>query len=227
METFAPEANGWKLQRGYQIVPRWAVVEDERELGNVRSTAVAEKEIRRFRGRYIAATREAIEYLESFFRRHVGSAGRFFYAWPEFVASPDAAPTLETVVSGSQGSRTVFVRFAWKNSVGLTRAGPAGSLAIPANSLLRVTLPPYPPSVSQAVIYATQGAAGTEVEQITLTDQRIWTQTNAPLQTGTAAPETTNTARETPVSRLIADSLSYVRGAGVSYEAQLELEEVY
>jgi hypothetical protein len=226
-ETFLPANYGWKLQRGYRIVPRYPVVEDERELGNVKSVAVADKEIRVIRGlRFISATREAYEYAGSFLRRQKGPAGRFYFEWPELVLSPDGSPTLLAVVAGTQGSRTVFVRYAWKNAQGTTRASPAETLAVPANSLLKVLLPSYPPGVTQAVIYATQGSAGTEQEQTVLTNVQTWTQPDAALLTATTSPLAANTATERPLVKLAGD-FEVTRAAGLGYEMTLELEETY
>ena len=162
----------------------------------------------------------------SFFNRQVGSAGRFTFGWAELVPSPDAGPVLTAVAGGSQSLRTIFAKFAWKNSIGTTSASPATSLAVPLNNLLKITLPFYPPSVTQAIIYATEGSAGTEKEQATLTVDRIWTQPDAALLVGTSDPPTENTATEAPTCKLVQDSLKIVRGIGTSYTASLELQEV-
>jgi hypothetical protein len=226
MDTLDLIANGWKLQRGYQIQPRFQVISDERELGNVTSTAVAEKELRTYPLKYRAELRSAAEYVQSFFRRLVGEAGRFLFLLPELLASPDASPILDAVVAGAQGSRTIFVQFAWKNAQGLTRASPASSIAVPSSSLLEVKLPPYPPSVNQAVIYATQGSAGAEQQQTILTDVRTWQQPDAALLVSTAAPPTVNTATEIIKMRMVSP-YSLTRGDGTTYELALELEEAY
>lgn len=227
-ETFDPATYGARLQRLYQIVPQWQVAEDERELGNIVSRAIAEKGLRRFVGlRYLCPDRPAVEYIQSFFGRLVGPAGRFSWTLPEYAPTPDAAPTLVSVVSGAQGSRTVFVKFAWETPAGRTRASPAATLAIPANELVKVTVPTFPPSVTAAVIYATQGSAGTEVEQTEITNTTTWTQPDAALLTGTTAPATANTALETVTAKLVANTLAVTRGQGQTYEAAMELEEVY
>lgn len=227
-ETFLPEANGLHLQRGYPVSPVFAVEEDERELGNVTSVAVADRPRRTLRMRWVGNTRTAMEYLVSFFQRHKGNAGRFYYAWPEFVARCDVAPTLEAVVSGAQAERTITCCFCWKNAAGVTTASPTGTLLIPANSLVKVTVPVYPPSITQAVIYASQTGAGTEQEQAIITNTLTWTQPDAPLLTGTGAPPTANTATETPLMKARSNPpYEVIRGVGVSYEVTMDLEEVY
>ena len=225
-EAFVPLSNGWRLQRGYQIKPEYRVVEDERELGNTTSTAVSRTARRNITMTMTATTRSAYGYMMSFFNRNVGPAGRFTFSWAEFVPSPDAGPVLTAVESGDQPARTIFVKFAWKNSVGTTEASPATSLAIPDDELIKVTLPFYPPSVTQAVIYATQGSAGTELEQATLTTDRTWTQNNGELSTSPGDPPTENTATESPTCKLAQDGLSITRGIGTSYTASIQLQEV-
>jgi hypothetical protein len=226
-ETFSPEANGALLQRGYTIKPQYRVVEDPRELGNVKSIAVAQKGLRRLEGLlYKCRDRTPYEYITSFLNRHVGPAGRFLCTWPEFVPSPDATPVLTAVTGGTQGSRTMYVKYAWKTALGLTRPSTVQNLTVPANNLLKVTVPVFPPSVTQAVIYATQGTVGTEVEQAVIA-ALTWTQPDAALLTGTAAPATTNTARETPLCKLTEDGFSTQRLAGQTYEVTLDLEEAY
>lgn len=226
-ETFLPENFGWKLQRGYEVSPRFAVVEDERELGNVKSVAVADKPIRVIAGlSWICESRDGAEYAQSFLNRQRGPAARFFFNWPELVPSPDGSPTCTAVASGTQGSRTIYTKFAWKNAQGTTKASPAETLAVPANNLLKVWLPVYPPGVTQAVIYATQGAFGTEQEQVVLTNTQTWTQPNAALLVATASPPTTNTAKEKPLCKLVG-TYKLVRGHGLSYSLSLDLEETY
>ena len=230
MDTFAPESNGWKFQRGYDVAPEFNVVEDPRELGNVKSYAVATRSLRTFLGAtWRSDSRAAYEYWMSFFHRNVGPAARFLWALPELVPTPDAGPTLEAVVVGSQAQRTVFVKFAWRNTNGTTRASPASTLLIPANSLVKVTLPFYPPSVTQAVIYATQGSAGTEQEQVVLTNIRSWIQPNADLLLLTTSPQATNTATESAKCKLLDARRPFriKRLTGITYEATTDLQEVY
>lgn len=227
METWAPETYGLKLQREYTISPSFQVEEDQRELGNIKSVAVASKALRAFKGlQYIVPSREAYEYAVSFWNRNKGPAARVLWSLPELVPSPDAAPTLTAVISGAQAQRTIIVKYVWKNSAGLTRASPANSLLVPVNNLIRVTLPTLPPGVAQATIYATQGSAGTEQEQTTLTNTRTWTQPDAALLLATTSPPTKNTATEIITVKLVS-GYQVTRLAGVNYSLQLELEEAY
>lgn len=228
-ETFDPIAAGWKIQRGYRILPQVLVVEDEMALGNKVSTALAERDCRRITGlRLRTDSRDACEYFLSFYRRNRGAAARFYMEWPELVPSPDAAPVLEAIAGGTQAQRTITARFAWKNTVGTTKASPTGSLLIPANNLIKVTVPVYPANVTQAVIYAAEDDPGNEEEQATLTNTFSWTQPDAALLTGTADPPTANTARETPLCKFVNDeNLGPERGIGTTYELVLEIEEIY
>ena len=227
-ETFAPESHSWKLQRDFTITPVYQVVEDEYELGNTTSTAISRIPRRRFSARYVSAgTKAGYHYMTAFFLRNVGPAARFTFVAPEEVSDPDKGPTLTSAAGGTQGSRTIYVKFAWQNTAGITVASAATSLAVPANELMTVTVPFYPPSVTQAVIYATQGSAGSEQEQTTLTaPTRTWLQPDAALLTGNPVPPTTNTAPETwSNAKLVDGSLNFRRGVGLSYEATLEIDE--
>lgn len=225
-ETFTPEAFGLRLQRNFVIEPEFQVEEDERELGNKTSVAVADRERRIVRLRWICATRPPMEYLVSFFRRHKGAAGRFYYAWPEYVAAPDIAPTLE-LSGGTQAERTITAQYGWKNTAGTTTASPTATLFIPANYLVRVTVPVYPPNCSQCVIYATQ-TGGTPQEQATLSGALTWTQPDAALLLATSDPSSTNTATESPLCKAAGNPpYRITRGVGTTYEITCDLEEVY
>lgn len=227
MDTWNPTAYGLRFQRDYQMEPIFAVVEDRRELGNVKSVAVADKPLRTFRGlRWVIPNRDGYEYAVSFWNRNKGPAARVTWSLPEYVPTPDAPATLTAVVSGSQAARTIFVRYAWKNANGRTKASPATSLLVPLNNLLVVKTAPYPPGVTQAVIYATQGSAGTEQEQVTLTSTRTWTQPNAALLLATASVPTANTCLESVTVKL-SGTYQIRRGQGVTYELTLDLEEAY
>lgn len=224
-ETFNPTANGWKIQRGYSILTDWQTAHDERENGASKSTVTGGRDLRNLKLRMRAQTNEAWWYLESFFRRHK-DAVRFYFAWPEYVAPEHAAPTLEAVSGGSQGERTITVAFSWKNSAGETTPSPTGSLLVPANELIQVTIPEYPANVTQAVIYAAEDDAGNEVAQATLTMEETWTSPDAALLTGTAAVPSANTATETPLVKLVGP-YKPARGVGLTRDVDLELQEVY
>lgn len=227
-ETFSPESHGCMLQRGYTLRPVYLVASDERENGHVASTPIREHPIRYLEGlQYLARTREARDYVDSFLNRHVGEAGRFYFPWPELVPSPDVAPTLEAVVQGAQGARTVTARFAWRNAAGTTLASPTASLAVPENSLVRVLLPIYPAGATHAVIYAADDDAGAEQEQTVLAYTRSWTQPDAPLLLATTSPPAANTATETPMVMLVDGSYRSIRRQGLTWEIQLAVREVH
>src|SRR5262245_58254 len=118
METFAPTANGLRIQRFYGLRPRSVVESDERENGYVKSVAIREQPIMGWAFTLNIPTREAWEYLHDFFNRQNGTAGRFLVQLPELVPSPGVGPTLTAISGGSQGSRTMFVKFAWKDTAG-------------------------------------------------------------------------------------------------------------
>lgn len=232
-ETFDPAAYGLKLQHSYQIRPAPRFVEDPMELGNVESVAVAEKVLRRFEGlvwRVSATTpnmRRAAGYALDFYRRHVGPAGRFWFELPEFVADPSAPPVVEAVSGGSLSSRTYLVSIAWLGAAGETLASELASLTIPANELIKVTLPVYPNNVSKARIYATAGASGTEVQQAELTDVREWTEPTSGLVTGTGSPASVNTATDVSLCKFEGENFQVQRGQGLFYEVSASIQEVY
>jgi len=223
---FDPESNGLKLQRGFETAHMENVVEDMGELGNKRVTAIAEKLPRRWRLPYRAFGRTARGYLLAFYRKHVGAAGIFDFDAPEYVPDPFFAPTVEAVSGGTQSQQEIDVGFTWKNSQGETLISTLAEITIPANNLLKVTLPVYPPSVSQAVIYAVDGV-GTPQSQTTLTDIRTWTQPDAPLLVATSDPPSTNTATERVQVRFVKQSLREIRQIGETYELSVDVEEVY
>lgn len=227
-ELFDWDAHGLIWQRGYAEVPEFQVIEDERELGNVSSTVVAERETRRIKGlQLLAPTREARDYAMGFFRRIHGPAGRFLVDYPECVAGPDAAPSVAAMAGGTQAQRAITVRHAWRTIYGTTRAGATAAITVPANELLVVTIEPYPPSCPQCVIYAAQGDPGAEQEQTVLSGARTWTQPDAALLLATASVPTTNTARERLLVKLVAGSLEAPRLQGLTWIIQLSLEEVH
>lgn len=226
-ETFAPLSNGWRLQRGYSIIPQFEVIEDARELGNIASTAVADRVRRLFEGVVLRTdSRDALEYLESFFSRLKGPAARFWLDWPELVSSPDAAPTVAAIAGGSQAERTITVRMAWRNTNGTTKASPTASIVVPASELLQVTIYPYPPTATHCVLYAAEDDPGGEQEQVALAGARTWTQPDAPLLLATADPPAANTATQTLYCKLVG-GYRVSRGNGTTYEATMSLEEVY
>ena len=131
METFDPTAFGWKLQRPVDYpAPRYRVLEDERELGNVTSTLVARVAPRTYNLQFIAKGRVAYGYPFDFFNRNGGQAARFLFALPEFLPAPSAGPVCESVPGGTQGARTIFVRYSWENTAGRTTASPATEISV-------------------------------------------------------------------------------------------------
>jgi len=226
-ETLDLVTAGWRWQSPFDFEPQWAVAEDERELGNVSSTAVSERCLRRWQNLQFFTNLEAARgYVVDFFRRHVGAAGRFYFRFPEHVESPSAAPTLSTVSGGTQGARSITAKYAWKNTSGTTLASPEGTISVPASSLLVVTLPIYPPSTNQAVIYAAEDSPGNEQQQTILTLLESWTQPNTALLTGTPSVSTANTAIEVPLCKL-SGNLKITRGDGRSWYLTLSIDEVY
>jgi len=228
MILFDPAANDIRLQVGYSIRPVEQVEEDESELGSKTAIAVAERSLRVLNLPYRVLSHAGIEYLKGWHDHHRGAARPFLLDLPEPVPTPLLAPDLVAVAGGNQAERTVRVGFSWLTAAGETRLSPVAELLIPEDELAVVTLPAYPPAVSQARIYATQGAAGSEVAQVTLTDNdRDWTQPDAALLTGTAAPSTTNTATERIACKFALQGFEYERDVGPHYRALLRLEEVY
>lgn len=225
-DLWQPELYGWRLQRSVPMRPRFLVAEDESESGLVKSLAIAQGHKRAWQLRYRAVTRQAAGYVQSFFGRLAGPAGRFDWVAPEYLPDPDAAPVIDAVSGGNQGVRTCHVQFAWQNGYGRTLASPRATVAVPSDWLLRVTLPPWPPGVTGAVVYATQGAAGSEQEQVVLTQgTRVWTQPNAALLLLTASVATANVAKE--LLRVKLDgSYELTRAEGTTYELELTLREV-
>jgi hypothetical protein len=227
MILFDPETHGVKLQRGYTIQSLDQVVEDETELGSRESVAVANKAIRRLSLPYRLFDFAAREYLQGFFDFHRGAAGRFLYQMPELVPSPFLTPPVMSVAGGGQGARTITIMHTWVTTTGETLASPLATLAVPANELISIDIPVYPPAVTQTKIYAAEDNEGAEVFQTVLNGERNWTQPDAPLLTGTDSPPAANTATEVIPVKFVVDSFAPRRLAGTGYEVTLELEEAY
>lgn len=225
-DQWLPESFGWRHQRTVPMTPEFRVAEDESESGVIKSLALSQAYKRRWSLRYRAATRQAAGYVQSFFGRLGGPAGRFDWVAPEYLPDPDAAPVIDAVSGGNQGVRTCHVQFAWQNGYGRTLPSPRATVAVPSDWILRVTLPAWPPGVTGAVVYATQGAAGSEQEQTVLTQgTRVWTQPNAALLLLTASVATANVAKE--LLRVKLDgSYELTRAEGTTYELELTLREV-
>lgn len=225
--VFQPETYGVKLQSGYSLTPRFVGVSDESELGLVTSTLLAERQLRAGAATFRSFTTEGKEYVGAFFREIGGEFGRFLYSFPELIESPALPPTVTAIAGGSLAQRDYLVSYALIAATGQTRASPRASITVAANELLRVTVPFYPANVTSVAIYVTDGAAGTEVQQKTLVNgNRVWTEPDAALLTGTASPQTTNTATEQPLLRLTGP-VAHVRGIGPSWDFRIQFEEDY
>ena len=194
MDLFAPAANGLILQRGYQVQPEAVTETDESEIGSKRVTAVAERVARRYTLEYRSHTREGYEYAVNFHRRQRGEARVWQVDAPELVPSPDFAPTVEAVSGGTQPQQDITVGFTWEAISGQTLLSPTALITVPANNLLKVTLDPYPPNITLARIYAVDGA-GTPQDQVQLTNERVWTQPDAPLLVATSNPPSASPVR--------------------------------
>jgi hypothetical protein len=230
-ETFDPLSRGLTLQRPFDLEPFYNVEEDTRELGNKKTVAITERSPRTWSLNLQAYTMAQAGYVRSFFNRLIGPAGRFLFELPELVEDPDTGPALTAAISGSQAQRTIHVVTGWRNSYGETLPSPRVSLLVPLNNLLVVDFLGadlrYPAGAEEAIIYATQGAAGTECQQTILGGELTWMQPNAPLLTGTQVPPTANTAKDKPLCKLVKGTLKFRRGIGVTYEIALDIEEDY
>ena len=224
---FQPELYDVSLQQNYTLQPRAIGIADERGLGNVTTTLLSDRPLRIASLPFLAKTRAGFAYAHSFFNEIGNQFGRFLYTMPDPVTSPASAPTVEAVAGGTQAQRDYIVSYAWIVGAVKTFASLTASITIPANNLLKVTVPPYVATVTGVAIYVTDGAAGTEVQQATLAEGvRRWTEPDAALQTGTAAPETENLTVETLKLRLL-EPVTYRRGRGVTYDLTLRAEEEY
>lgn len=80
-------------------------------------------------------------------------------------AAPDPTTfALSTVVAGALASRTEFFKFTWTNAAGETMASGEVSIAVPANSVAKVTAPAaFPPGVTGCNVYES-ATTGTETK---------------------------------------------------------------
>lgn len=227
LELFDPEANGSFLLDEYDLNPREQVTEMRTEIGSVETVADSTRIAHRLALPFFVRGRDALEYIQGFWNGHVGAAGRFQFKMPEFVPSPYKAPDVDSVTGGTQGARTITVRFNWVNDAGETRASPTASLAVPSGELIRAAMPVYPPTVTQVKVYAAEDDPGNEVYQLTLFGEREWVQPDAALLTATASPPSANTATQIVTAKFIPGTLVLRRLKGPNYRVDLQLEEVY
>jgi hypothetical protein len=85
---------------------------------------------------------------------------------PDF-NDPNQQFTLSTVVAGALGAHTAFYKVAYRNAAGSTLASSEISIAVPANSVAKITAPAaFPPGVTSVDVYGST-TTGTETLQAT------------------------------------------------------------
>jgi len=101
-------------------------------------------------------TEDQADAIRSFFHRRCGPRDPFWWTPARGVPSPaDAGPDLSTVAGGALAQRTYYVKFTWYEiaTAKETLASPSTSITVPANYLLRATVPTWPSRVSAWRIY--------------------------------------------------------------------------
>ncbi|HEY6349605.1 MAG TPA: hypothetical protein VI636_09370 [Candidatus Angelobacter sp.] len=108
--------------------------------------------------------------------------------------APD--PTLFTIATqagGTQAARTEYFKFTYTSAAGETLASGEVSIAVPLNSVSKVTAPAaFPPGVTSCSVYAST-ATGTETkQQAGIAAAGTYTEPNTGFTAGTALPTATS-----------------------------------
>ena len=101
--------------------------------------------------------------------------------------------TLSTTVLGALGARTAFYKFTYQNAAGETLASQEMSIAVPANSVSKVTGPAvFPKGITAINIYGST-TTGTETKQVATitTGGGIFTEPSTGFVAGAALPSST------------------------------------
>jgi hypothetical protein len=105
------------------------------------------------------------------------------------VATPAAAPTLSQVAGGTIAATTYFAKITYVNALGETLASAESSLAVAANSVLRIASPPASGDATGYNVYVST-ATGTETKQnaVPIAIGTAWTEPTTGLIAGAAVP---------------------------------------
>lgn len=224
--TFAPPTNpSFTLP----IEPRYRAVITESEGGYEDIRPYWAREKRRIKLVWKNANRATRDYIVAFFQRQRGPASPWSWSWPTtflYQPKPALAPGVWQLPSGSQGARTYYVAFTWKNGTGETEVSPEYSLAVSANNVVRVEVPFFPAGVTSAEVYIGTSTGVLTLQGSITTSGGTFTEPASGLVAG-ASPPTTNTMNETLSLRFDRETLSVdALGPGPAYDIEFEAVEL-
>jgi len=170
--------------------------------------------IRRMRLQWTRMAVPTRDYIQSFLEALAGTNGPIQYTPPDAIASPTGtSPTLTQAAGGSLSGRSYDVQFSWWSTQTTQETAPSGTatLALDANKLITVAVPPAPNGVDGFRVYADDGS--TSGLQATVTAGRTWTEPSGGLISGASAPSSSTlkppikwTIDQTSTFRLVAAS---------------------
>jgi hypothetical protein len=222
----------------FPLTPEFAVVEsaDYRtietrfESGDVQTRARYPKAKRTWRLNWHHASDDDAETMRAFAREHRGNADFFYFTAPEKVAPPYAGPVLNSTPSGSLATRTVYVKYAWRNAAGTgyTTVSNYRSIIVQNNAVVLAKIPYFPTGVTYATIYCSRNNT-TYHAQSNVVGQSggTWQEPDTGwVQTG-VVPSTTNTLSESVLVHLSQNSLDITKNYINSYAIVCDFEEVF
>jgi hypothetical protein len=173
----------------------------------------------------VLKTSEA-DYVESFFREHVGPAGTFDFIPNAPIAPPHRAGDPTQIAGGSLSFRTYYFSLTWLTSSGETILGGEQSFSISANNLFKITIPKFfYRSITSAKLYAGIDSNSKTLQTSFTVPGSSFTEPVTGLVTG-ASPPSTNTAKETVSVHLFEDAMPIPQVNSGIFTLALQFEEI-
>lgn len=200
------------------------------ESGDVQTRAISPRGKRIWRIKWDNASAADAEVMSAFAQAHRGSADFFYFTGPEKVGPPYAGPVLNYTGAGSLATRTVYVRYAWRNAAGTgyTTVSNYRSIIVPENNVILAKVPYFPAGATYAAIYCSaNNVAYHEQSSVVGQSGGTWQEPDAGWAATAVQPSTKNTLSETILVHLAQSSLEITKAFVDSYQMVCEFEEVY
>ncbi len=118
-----------------------------------------------------------IQEVMGFLRDRKGGSDYFYLNnYANYLWRPYDAPTSSTTVSGALAQRTYYTQFTWYNGTYETTPSEEDSQLVAANSVLTITVPPFPRSVTIARLYISTSTTTEKLVSKLATDGGTWTE---------------------------------------------------
>ena len=155
----------------------WSIIRTPFESGHVETRSRWSKPRRKWTIRNQYLRRADLEDVMGFLKDRQGGADPFYidnvqsYVWP-----PYDAPTLSESAGGTRAQRTDYVVITFGDGTDETTESQEAAKTVTANNYLTVTVPAFPPGVSQANIYRDNTTGGNTYVSYTATSGGTWTE---------------------------------------------------